>query len=54
MEELLSQLQLSEIRPEKQPEGLQAATQTQSYDCGRLCDCNCDCGYCPCSHCKCE
>ena len=55
IEEVLEQLNLSDILPEKIPEGLLATSQVNSSYCdcgGGFCVCYCDCGYCPCSHCK--
>lgn len=55
IETLLNQLNLSEIQPKETPKGLLAKNKTESgyCDCGDgFCQCHCDCGYCPCSHCK--
>ncbi len=53
MQEVLSQLKLTEIIPARAPEGLLVSHADSSYcDCDGFCDCQCDCGYCPCSHCK--
>jgi len=57
IEDLLNQLNLSEIQPEEPPVGLSAISHSQSTycDCGDgFCQCDCDCGYCPCSHCVCD
>jgi len=54
LDDLITMLNLSEEAPSQLPSGLRARNQKGFISLCSYCDCQCDCGYCPCSVCHYE